>query len=120
MSLSETLTIDAQFDAWLRETRRMIHVHPELMLQEFRTSELVQKHLTEVGVSFRKGVGGDGRPLYLARETLARAGITPGATTGGTGVLAQICGTRGRGPGRCVLLRADMDALPIEEQNDVA
>jgi amidohydrolase len=119
MGLGDVLTIDSAFDAWLRETRRMIHVHPELMFQEHRTSELARKHLTEVGVPHRTGVGGDGRSLYLSRETLERAGITPGPATGGTGVLAEIRGTRGQGDGRCVLLRADMDALPIEEQNDV-
>ena len=34
-------------------------------------------------------------------------------------MLAEIRGTRGQGDGRCVLLRADMDALPIDEANDV-
>lgn len=120
MSLPETLTIPADLDAWLRETRHMIHVHPELMCEEWKTSELVQKHLTELGVSFRKGVGGDGRPLYMDPEALKKAGIETKPTTGGTGVLAEITGTRGTGPGKCVILRADMDALPIEEANDVA
>lgn len=119
MSLAETLIVPDDLDAWLRETRHMIHINPELMLEEHMTSELVRKHLTEVGVPFRSGVGGDGRPLYIAKEVLDRAGIRIGATTGGTGVLGEIHGTRGAGPGKCVLLRADMDALPIEEANDV-
>lgn len=119
MSLSQILTIPGDFDAWLRDTRHMIHANPELMLEEHQTSELVRKHLTEVGVSFRAGVGGDGRSLYVSHEALQKAGIKVGATTGGTGVLAEIHGTRGAGPGKCVLLRADMDALPIEEANDV-
>ena len=119
MPLSEKITVTPELDAWLRETRRMIHVNPELLCEEVATSELVQKHLTEVGVSFRKGVGGDGRPLYMDPELIKRAGIKTFPTTGGTGVLAEIRGTRGAGPGKCVLLRADMDALPMDEINDV-
>lgn len=119
MSLAERITITDELDAWLRETRRMIHRQPELMHEEHETSGLVQKHLTELGVPFRANVGGDGRSLYGDPEALAKAGITPGPPTGGTGVLATIKGTRGKGPGRCVLLRADMDALPMDEWNDV-
>jgi amidohydrolase len=89
------------------------------MLEEKQTSELIQKHLTELGVPFRKGVGGDGRPLYISQELLQRAGITPKPSTGGTGVLGEIRGTRGAGPGKTVLLRADMDALPMTEIADV-
>ncbi|MCO5176498.1 MAG: M20 family metallopeptidase [Thermomicrobiales bacterium] len=119
MSLSDNITVSEELDAWLRETRRMIHVNPELLCEEVATSELVQKHLTEVGVSYRKGVGGDGRPLYMKPELIKRAGIKTFPITGGTGVLAEIRGTRGAGPGKCVLLRADMDALPMDELNDV-
>ena len=119
VSLAERVVVDDELDGWLRETRRMIHMQPELLLEETRTSELVQQHLTELQAPFRKGVGGDGRPFYLSADLLRKAGITPGATTGGTGVLAEIRGARGRDAGRCVLLRADMDALPIEEANDV-
>lgn len=119
MSLANRLEIPADLDAWLRETRRMIHMRPELLCEEHETSELVQKHLTELGVSFRKGVGGDGRPLYMSPEIIERAGIKTFPTTGGTGVLGEVRGTRGKGDGKVVLLRADMDALPIEEANDV-
>jgi metal-dependent amidase/aminoacylase/carboxypeptidase family protein len=72
MSLADRLTIADDLDAWLRETRHMIHINPELMLEEHQTSELVRKHLTELGVSFRAGVGGDGRPLYLSREAMEK------------------------------------------------
>jgi amidohydrolase len=119
MSLAERVVVTEDLDRWLRETRRMIHMQPELLCEEHQTSELVQKHLTELGVRFRKGVGGDGRPLYMSADALKRAGIKTYPTTGGTGVLAEISGTRGAGAGKCVLLRADMDALPIEEANDV-
>ncbi len=119
MSLAERLEISEEFDAWLRDTRRMIHMNPELRCEEHETSALIQKHLTEVGVDFKSGVGGDGRSLYIPEETLRRAGIVAGPVTGGTGVLGTITGTRGKGPGKTVLLRADMDALPLEEVADV-
>jgi len=119
VSLADIVAVSPELDAWLRETRRLIHVNPELMFEEKATSELVQKHLTEVGVEFKPGVGGDGRSLMMTPEEIEKAGITPGPPTGGTGVLGIIKGTRGQGPGKTVLLRADMDALPLEEENDV-
>jgi amidohydrolase len=71
-------------------TRRDLHAHPELGFQETRTSLLVAERLTALG--------------YSVRPNVARTGVV---------------GLKGTG-GRCVLLRADMDALPIEEANDVA
>jgi amidohydrolase len=73
--------------------RRTIHSHPEMAYDERQTSTLVQARLRKLGIPFRAG---------LAE----------------TGVLAEIRGERGDGP--CVLLRADMDALPIDEQSGVA
>ena len=73
--------------------RRTIHSHPELKYEEQQTSTFVQARLRDLGVSFRGGLAG------------------------GTGVIAQIRGERGEGP--CVLLRADMDALPILEKTPV-
>lgn len=119
MSLANIVNVSEEMDAWLRETRRLIHTNPELMFEETETSSLVQKHLTEAGVEFKSGVGGDGRTLYMSPEEIERAGITPFPPTGGTGVLGIIKGTRGAGEGKTVLLRADMDALPIVEENDV-
>ncbi|HEU5320464.1 MAG TPA: amidohydrolase [Methylomirabilota bacterium] len=69
--------------------RRDLHQYPELGFEEKRTSALVAGRLEQLGYDVRTGVAG-------------------------TGVVA----TRGDGP-KCVLLRADMDALPIEEANDV-
>ncbi|CAN5490065.1 M20 family metallopeptidase [soil metagenome] len=119
MPLKDLVQVSPNMDRWLRETRRMIHVNPELMFEETDTAEIVQKHLTEAGVEFRPNVGGDGRSLFMSPELLERAGITPGPPTGGTGVLATITGARGQGPGKTVLLRADMDALPLDEENNV-
>ncbi len=70
--------------------RRDIHQHPELSFQEFRTAKLVA-------------------------DTLLELGIEPQTEIGRTGVIAQI----GTGDGPTIAIRADMDALPITEQNDV-
>src|SRR5690348_4097385 len=67
--------------------RRDIHQHPELGDQETRTSRLVAEHLLSLGLEVRTGV----------------------ARTGVVGIL------KGAKSGRTVALRADMDALPIEE-----
>ena len=72
--------------------RRDLHMHPELGFQEFRTSQLVAERLDALGYEVQRGVGK-------------------------TGVVALL---QGGLPGdRTVLLRFDMDALPIQEQNDV-
>ncbi len=68
--------------------RRDIHQHPELSNREFRTAELVATHLEGLGLDVRRGV----------------------AHTGVLGVL------EGGLPGATVALRADMDALPVEER----
>jgi amidohydrolase len=72
-------------------TRRDLHAHPELAFEEQRTSALVAAKLRGLGLEPRTGVGR-------------------------TGVLATVRGARA---GKTVLLRADMDALPIQEENAV-
>ena len=74
--------------------RRHLHENPELGFQEFKTAEFVKQRLEQLGV-----------------EDI-RTGI---AVTGVTGL---VTGTAD-GPNRNVLVRADMDALPILEENDV-
>jgi amidohydrolase len=75
--------------------RRHLHMHPELGFQEFETSKFVAERLASLGVDdIRTGVGK-------------------------TGIIALIRGTAAKGNGKTLLLRADMDALPIEEENDV-
>ena len=73
--------------------RRQFHEYPELGFQEFETARAVVDRLRAMGV-----------------EDI-RTGI---AVTGVTGLIHG-----GKGPGRVVLLRADMDALPIQEENEV-
>lgn len=75
----------------LAALRREFHEHPELSLEEHRTAARIEEELNKLGVSRRR--------------------------VGETGVWATI---RGEKPGdKAVVLRADIDALPIEETNDV-
>jgi len=71
--------------------RRDIHAHPELGFQEVRTAAVVGAALADMDLAVRTGVAE-------------------------TGVVAVIEGAR---PGPTLMLRADMDALPIEEQSEV-
>ena len=68
--------------------RRDLHAHPELAFQETRTAGRVAAALARLGIAHRTGVGG-------------------------TGIVGTIAGGR---PGPTLALRADMDALPIEER----
>ena len=74
------------------EWRRDFHAHPELSNREVRTAEQIAKRLRALGIEVKTAVG----------------------VTGVVGLL------RGAKPGRTVGLRADMDALPVTEQTDVA
>ena len=79
------------FEDELTAIRRDIHAHPELGFQEQRTSALVAEKLESWGLEVARGIGG-------------------------TGVVATLrCGNEPRSVG----LRADMDALPIEEASGV-
>lgn len=72
--------------------RRHLHAHPELSFQEFETAAYIQQQLTAYGVPFQGGVAG-------------------------TGIIALI---EGKNPAsKVIALRADMDALPITEANEV-
>jgi len=83
-----------QYLAPMQEIRRDLHRHPELAYQEQRTSKIVQTVLKQIGVPYE--------------------------VVFNTGVLATIKGTKPRtDKERVVLLRADMDALPIQEATDV-
>ncbi len=73
------------------EWRRDIHQNPELSNREFKTAEKVARHLESLGIEVKTGV----------------------AHTGVVGIL------KGDQPGKVVGLRADMDALPVTERNDL-
>ena len=83
-------TIEEMKD-WLIEIRRTIHMHPELGFEEVETSKLTCQWLEKFGLQVQKGV----------------------ATTGVIGLL------QGKKPGKTVAIRADMDALPMEEARPV-
>ena len=70
--------------------RRDFHQYPELSFQEYRTAETISKHLESFGIEHRTGVGK-------------------------TGVVGEIV----FGDGPTIALRADMDALPIQEVGDL-
>ena len=82
------ITVSKERIEWIREIRRTIHRHPELGFKEEKTARYICGKLSELGIEYRR--------------------------VGTTGVLATLVGTRG-GNGH-VLLRADMDGLPIQEE----
>ncbi|NJE08127.1 amidohydrolase [Thermococcus sp. M39] len=79
-----------ELESYIVEMRRDFHMYPELKYEEERTSSIVSKELEELG--------------YEVMRT---------AKTGVIGIL------RGKEEGKTVALRADMDALPVQEENDV-
>jgi len=88
---AELDTAAAGLEPRLIEWRRDIHSHPELGNREFRTSARVAEHLRKLGLEVRTGMAH-------------------------TGVVAVLSGGQ---PGPTILLRADMDALPVTERTDV-
>ncbi|MFC7518499.1 M20 aminoacylase family protein [Herbaspirillum sp. GCM10030257] len=78
-----------EFQSELQQIRRDIHAHPELCFEEQRTSEIIAQKLTEWGIPVIRGLG----------------------VTGVVGVISNGTGKRAVG------LRADMDALPVQEIN---
>ncbi len=79
-----------QFRADIEALRRDLHRHPELAFEEHRTADLVARELESYGLPVHRGLAG-------------------------TGVVATLrCGASARAIG----LRADMDALPLQEAND--
>jgi amidohydrolase len=78
---------------YLLETRRHLHQHPELSFKEIETAKFISAQLTKHNIQHQTGVAG-------------------------TGIVALI---KGKNPDKkCILLRGDMDALPILEKNDVS
>ncbi len=77
----------------IAQIRRNIHAHPELRFEEKRTAELVAEALSSWGIPVFKGLGK-------------------------TGVVGRLDGDLG--PGKMIGLRADMDALPLQEKNTFA
>jgi amidohydrolase len=93
------MKIDPQLTAWAPEFaswRQDFHAHPEIAYQEHRTAALVAERLKSFGIEVTTGVGGTGVVGTLRQGRLDRAGGN-----------------------RAIALRADMDALPMDEANDL-
>jgi amidohydrolase len=75
----------------LVEYRRYLHAHPELTNQEVETSAWIRKMLYDHNIPIRDGIRGNSVVAYI----------------------------EGGVPGPCIAFRADMDALPVQEMNDV-
>ncbi len=84
------LSIDYYKD--IVEIRRHLHQNPELSFQEKETSIFIQKELTKLNIPFKSGIAGNG-------------------------IVATLEGKTANGP--TIALRADIDALPIQEENDL-
>ncbi|HEY1654186.1 MAG TPA: amidohydrolase [Candidatus Tumulicola sp.] len=87
--MHDTITVPAAVAADVVGIRRDLHAHPETAFAEHRTAAIVAERLSGLGYDVHPGIG----------------------RTGVVGVL------RGAQPGRTIMLRADMDALPIAEEN---
>ncbi len=75
-----------------RAWRNHLHAHPELSFEEHKTAQFIAEQLQSMGIKYQSGIGG-------------------------TGIVAHI---EGKDPGsKLTALRADIDALPIQELNDV-
>jgi len=74
----------------VKQWRKQIHSQPELGFKEFKTSSFIVDKLESFGIEVHQGLGGTG-----------------------------VVGTLKNGTGPTIGIRADIDALPIEEQNDV-
>lgn len=81
---------------WLQSLRRDLHRHPELRFEEFRTSGRIREEMEALGLELRTGLGGTGLTATLEGASPA----TPGLGT--------------------VALRADLDALPMQEETGLA
>jgi hippurate hydrolase len=91
MLIKNIKQLSQQYSDEFIQVRHQLHAHPELSYQEFETSKFIQSKLTEFGIDF---------------EIKAT-----------TGIVAII---KGKNPeSRVIALRADMDALQIQEENDV-
>src|SRR5699024_3000971 len=73
------------------EIRRYLHMNPELSFQEVKTAEYIANYYEKLGIPYIKNVGGNG-------------------------VIATLKGGK---PGKTIALRADFDALPIQDEKDV-
>ncbi|MCE2686242.1 MAG: M20 family metallopeptidase [Cryomorphaceae bacterium] len=91
LKLNDLIALLEQVKLW----RRHLHMHPEPSFKEYATMEFVCDVLAQNGISFQKGVAN-------------------------TGVVALISAAHHKENQACLALRADLDALPIQEANEVS
>lgn len=84
------MAIPPEIEKYVIEQRRFIHKHPELSFKEFETSKHIETELRSFGLDVKH--------------------------VGATGLVSDI---KGKEPGKIIVLRADMDALPVTEENDI-
>lgn len=87
---NEILVKAQKIKDWMVEIRRDFHMNPELSTQEFRTGGKITEYLETMGIEYKTGI----------------------ADTGIVGII------RGGKDGKTVALRADIDALPIQDEKD--
>ena len=80
-----------EYESKLLDTRHHLHENPELSFQEYKTAEYIRENLKNMGIELQEGISG----------------------TSTVGLL------KGSEPGPCIAFRADIDALPVEENNDL-
>ncbi len=79
------------YEEQLKEIRHHLHENPELSFEEYKTAQYIRETLTQMGISLQEGITG----------------------TSTVGIL------KGTVPGPCIAFRADIDALPVNETNDL-
>lgn len=87
----EISSLADRFYPEILEIRRYLHAHPELSFEETETARYIQSLLNKWGISFKSGIAGNG-------------------------IVADLTG---KAKGKIIGIRADMDALPVQETNDV-
>lgn len=94
MNISEKIKNNAkEIEAELIRIRRELHQYPELARNEYKTAQIISEELHKI----------------------SNVEVFDGLAEG-TGVMGVL---RGGKPGKCVVLRADIDALPVEEELDL-
>lgn len=91
MDSNKILELTKEISPWLSKVRRDLHMYPELGMEEFRTQEKICEYLDEFKIPYKK----------MAK----------------TGVVGEI---KVKNPLKTIALRADIDALPILEKNNVS
>lgn len=84
-------SLAAAYENQLLETRHHLHANPELSFEEYKTAEYIRENLIRMGIELQEGISGT-----------STVGILKGTETG-----------------PCIAFRADIDALPVNENNDL-